>query len=83
MFTAVLLLTAKQRKRPKRLPPEAGHTKPCACTERNAAGVQSLSRVQLLCNPTDSSPPGSSVHGMFQARILDGVHGHFLLQGIF
>ena len=23
-----------------------------------------------LCNPTDCSPPGSSVHGIFQARVL-------------
>ena len=27
--------------------------------------------------------PGSSVHGVFQARILDWVGRHFLLQGIF
>ena len=26
-----------------------------------------------LCNPTDCSPPGSSVHGIFQARILEWV----------
>ena len=26
-----------------------------------------------LCNPTDCSPPGSSVHGIFQARVLGGV----------
>ena len=26
-----------------------------------------------LCNPIDCSPPGSSVHGIFQARILDWV----------
>ena len=26
-----------------------------------------------LCNPTDCSPPGSSVHGLFQARILEWV----------
>ena len=31
-----------------------------------------LSRVQL-CNPLDCSPPGSSVHGIFQARILEWV----------
>ena len=24
-----------------------------------------------LCNPMDCSPPGSSVHGILQARILD------------
>ena len=26
-----------------------------------------------LCNPRDCSPPGSSVHGIFQARILEWV----------
>ena len=26
-----------------------------------------------LCNPTDCSPPGSSVHGILQARILEWV----------
>ena len=25
----------------------------------------------ILCDPTDSSPPGSSVHGIFQAGILE------------
>ena len=31
---------------------------------------QSLSQVQF-CNPTDGSPPDSSVHGILQARILE------------
>ena len=26
-----------------------------------------------LCNPMDSSQPGSSVHGIFQAKILEWV----------
>ena len=26
-----------------------------------------------LCNPTDCSPPGSSVHGILQARILECI----------
>ena len=26
-----------------------------------------------LCDPRDYSPPGSSVHALFQARILEGV----------
>ena len=26
-----------------------------------------------LCNPKDCSPPGSSVHGIFQARVLEWV----------
>ena len=36
--------------------------------------VQSLSQSRLtLCNPMDHSPPGSSVHGILQARILEWV----------
>ena len=39
-----------------------------------------------LCDPIDYSPPGSSVHGIFQARILEWVtisfpRGIFLTQG--
>ena len=34
--------------------------------------VQLISHVQL-CDPTYYSPPGSSVHGIFQARILEWV----------
>ena len=35
-----------------------------------------------LCNPVDYSLPGSSVHRIFQSRILEWVC-HFLFQGIF
>ena len=35
-----------------------------------------------LCDPIDCSPPGSSVHGIFQARIT-AVGCHCPLQGIF
>ena len=35
--------------------------------------VQSLSRVRLFCSPVDCSLPGSSVHGISQARILELV----------
>ena len=28
---------------------------------------------QILCNPMDCSPPGSSVRGILQARILEWV----------
>ena len=34
--------------------------------------VKSLSRVQLF-DPMDCSPPGSSIHGSFQARVLERV----------
>ena len=27
--------------------------------------------MSFLCNPMDCSPPGSSVHGIFQARMLE------------
>ena len=35
--------------------------------------VESLSCVQLFCDPMDCTPPGSSVHGILQARILEWV----------
>ena len=38
-----------------------------------AVAVESLSLAQLFCNPMDCRPPGSSVHGIFQARILEWV----------
>ena len=36
-----------------------------------AAAAKSLQLCLTLCNPIDSSPPGSSVHGIFQARVLE------------
>jgi len=33
--------------------------------------VKSFSRVRLLATPMDYSPPGSSIHGIFQARALE------------
>ena len=36
----------------------------------------------ILCNPMDCSLPGFSVHGIFQARILEWV-ANFLILGIF
>ena len=35
--------------------------------------AQSLQSCLTLCDPMDSSPPGSSVHGIHQARILEWV----------
>ena len=51
----------------------------CMCT-------QLLQSCLTLCNPTDCSPPGSSVHGILQARILEWVavpssRGIFPIQG--
>ena len=33
--------------------------------------VKSLSHIRLFGNPMDCSPPGSSIHGIFQARVLE------------
>ena len=35
------------------------------------AGAKSLQSCLTLCDPIDSSPPGSSVPGILQARILE------------
>ena len=35
------------------------------------AAAKSLQSCPILCDPIDGSPPGSSVHGIFQARILE------------
>ena len=39
-------------------------------TAAAAAAAKSLQSCPTLCDPIDSSPPGSSVHGIFQARVL-------------
>ena len=38
-----------------------------------AAAAKSLQSCLTLCNPIDRSPPGSSVHGIFQARVLEWI----------
>ena len=38
-----------------------------------AAAAKSLQSCLTLCDPIDSSPPGSSVHGILQARTLEWV----------
>ena len=38
-----------------------------------AAAAKSLQSYQTLCDPMDSSPPGSSAHRILQARILEWV----------
>ena len=45
-----------------------GRTFPAECMHASVA--QSC---PALCNPMDCSPPGSSVHGILQARILEWV----------
>ena len=38
-----------------------------------AAAAKSSQSCPTLCDPTDGSPPGSSVPGILQARILEWV----------
>ena len=39
--------------------------------ERPAAAAKSLQSCPTLCDPTDGSPPGSPVPGIFQAKTLE------------
>ena len=38
-----------------------------------AVAVKSLQSCPTLCDPIDVSPPGPSVHGVFQARVVEWV----------
>jgi len=40
-------------------------------TPAAAAAAKSLQSCPTLCNPIDNSPPGSSIPGIFQARVLE------------
>ena len=39
--------------------------------ETAAAAAKSLQSCPTLCDPMDCGPPGSSIHGIFQARVLE------------
>ena len=49
----------------------------CMGKSKQSADGQSESEVvqshPTLCDPMDCSPPGSSIHGIFQARVLEWV----------
>ena len=42
-----------------------------ATKHSTAAAAKSLQSCLTLCDPVDSSPPGSSIHWIFQARVLE------------
>ena len=42
-------------------------------SNRACLPVESLQSCPILCHPADCCPPGSSVHGILQARILEQV----------
>ena len=47
----------------------------CASWEGPCVHAKSLQSCLTLCHPMECSPPGSSVHGILQARILEWVAG--------
>ena len=49
------------------------NTLPAAAAAAAAAAAKLLQLCPTLCNPIDSSPPGSPVPGIFQARTLEWV----------
>ena len=51
-------------------------------SDSNTNMLTHFSCVQL-CDLMDFSPPGSSIYGILQARVLERMDCHFLLQGIF
>ncbi|XDA88722.1 hypothetical protein R6Z07M_018363 [Ovis aries] len=78
--------TEKERETQEWTPQESGHHRrpplpvamafpwPKSVLTRSVKEKQNKSEAaQTLCSPVDCSPPGSSVHGIFQARILEWV----------
>ena len=44
----------------------------CICSHMLLLLLSRFSRVHL-CHPIDGSPPGSSIHGILQARVLESI----------
>ena len=53
-----------------------------SCNMPSYTQAKSLQSCLTLCDPVDSSPPGSSVHGILQARILEWVAISFSKYGL-
>jgi len=53
--------------------PGSSHCKESACNAGAAAAAKSLQSCPTLCNPRDSSTPGSTFPGILQARTLEWV----------
>ena len=56
------------------------HNSPIIPLYSAAAAAKSLQSCLTLCDPMDCSLPGSSVHGIFQARVLEWVALAFSLE---
>ena len=77
LFLFSSLPAGKYLGRPSSLPkkavsPVVRHDSSAASSQSYRVSVLVLSRVRL-CDPIDCSPPGSSVHGILQARTLERV----------
>ena len=53
--------------------PKCAGTPTAAAAAAAAAAAKSLQSCPTLCDPIDSSPLGSSVPGILQARILEWI----------
>ena len=74
MFTAASFIIPKTWEQHKR-PSTEEWIKMWYVYQQNtaAAAVKSLQLCPTLCDPIDGSPPGSCVHGILQARVLEWV----------
>ena len=52
---------------------QSSETLQISLAEGAAAAAKSLQLCPTLCDPIDYSLPGSSIHGIFQARVLEWV----------
>ena len=50
---------------------ERAHSEKYFFESQAAAAAKSLQSCPALCDPIDGSPPGSPIHGIFQARVLE------------
>ena len=50
---------------------QEGVTRQSLLLRSTASAAKSLQSCSTLCDPIDGSPPGSCVHGIFQARVLE------------
>ena len=48
-----------------------GKESACSAGAAATAAAKSLQSCPTLCDPVDCSPPGSSIHGIVQARVLE------------
>ena len=72
-YKATITLILKPAKTTQKRKLQANITDEHRCKnlqQNSAAAAKSLQSCPTLCDPMDCSPPGSSIHGIFQARVL-------------